>query len=100
MRRIEVSSGKKFGQLTVVREVANVGKRKFLCRCSCGNNVEIRLDHLKSGHTSSCGKCGIEHDGKRNSLKEWAKMYQINESTLRARLKTMPMREALRYRES
>lgn len=95
-----MSSGKKYGQLTVVCEVKAQGKRKLLCKCSCGKEVEVRLDHLQSGHTSSCGKCGIEHEGKRNSLKEWAKMYQINESTLRARLKTMPMREALRYRES
>ncbi len=95
MKPIEVKAGSKYGSLVVVREVANLGKRKFLCKCSCGNNVEIRLDHLQSGHTSSCGKCGIEHAGKRLSLKAWAEQHGIKESTLRARLKTMSIREAL-----
>lgn len=95
MRRIEIDSGEKYGMLTVVNEVASTGKRKFLCKCSCGNEVEVRLDHLQSGHTSSCGNCGVEHNGIRMSLKDWAMSHKIKESTLRARLKTMGMREAL-----
>lgn len=95
MKPIEVSNGKKYGSLMVIEEVKSIGKRKFRCKCSCGREVDVRLDHLQSGHTSSCGNCGVEHEGKRNSIKEWAKMYKINESTLRARLKTMTMREAL-----
>ena len=95
MKRIEVKAGAKYGSLTVVREVENLGKRKFRCKCSCGNEVDIRLDHLQSGHTSSCGSCGIEHSGKRMTLKQWASLYGLKESTLRARLKTMDMREAL-----
>jgi hypothetical protein len=53
------------------------------------------LDHLQSGHTSSCGNCGVEYNGMRMSIKDWAMSHKIKESTLRARLKTMGMREAL-----
>lgn len=95
MRRIEVTSGTKFGDLTVLNEVESAGKRKFECSCECGANVVVRLDHLRSGHTSTCGRCGIEYAGERKTLREWADSHGIKESTLRARLKTMGMREAL-----
>lgn len=29
--------------------------RYFLCSCSCGNEVEVTLGNLRSGHTTSCG---------------------------------------------
>ena len=95
MKPIEVKPGATYGNLTVVFEVDSFGKRKFRCKCSCGSEVDARLDHMQSGHTSSCGKCGIEYAGKRMSLKAWALHYGIKESTLRSRLKTMTMREAL-----
>lgn len=95
LRPIAIGKGKKYGELTVVSEVASTGKRKFQCKCSCGNEVEVRLDHLQSGHTSSCGNCGVEYNGIRMSIKDWAMSHTIKESTLRARLKTMGMREAL-----
>lgn len=96
MKRLEIPQGTKYDDLEVVREVESPGKRHFLCVCSCGNEVEVRLDHLRSGHTSSCGKCGIEHGGKRKTVAQWAKDSGINESTLRARLKVMGIREALK----
>lgn len=96
MRRIEVSPGEQYGDLTVVKEVKSTGKRKFLCECSCGAKKEVRLGHLRSGHSTSCGQCGIEYNGVRRTLKAWAEKYGLNESTLRFRLKTMEMREALR----
>lgn len=96
MKRIEVAAGQVFGDLTTIKEAKSDGKRrKFLCKCQCGAKVEVRLDHLRGGHTSSCGGCGIEYQGKRMTLTDWAKAYGINESTLRMRLRTMSMREAL-----
>ena len=52
--------GKKFGLLTVMALSKNrSGKRKrlmYLCDCDCGNkNVEVIGEHLRSGHTLSCG---------------------------------------------
>lgn len=95
MKPIEVAPGTKYGDLTVVREAALLDKRRFVCKCACGNQVDVRLDHLRSGHTSTCGECGVEYAGKKMTLKKWAESHGIKESTLRARLKKMDMREAL-----
>ena len=101
MQRLTIPPDTEFGDLRVVREVESPvqpGKRCFLCRCSCGREAIFRLDHLRSGHTSSCGKCGLELDGERMTVKAWAEARKINESTLRARLKVMGLREALAKR--
>lgn len=95
MRKIEIAPGTIYGDLKVIRESPSEGKRKFFCKCLCGEKVHVRLDHLRSGHTSSCGRCGIEHAGQRKTLREWASSHGIKESTLRARLKIMSMGEAL-----
>lgn len=49
--------GQKFGRLTVLERV---GKNKsgnilWKCKCSCGNEVSVAANHLRSGHTQSCG---------------------------------------------
>ena len=96
MKRLEIAEDAKFGDLVVVQEVEPSGtKRRFLCKCSCGVSTTVRLDHLRSGHTQSCGNCGIEHEGERMSLRDWANFAGMPESTLRARLKNRDMREAL-----
>ena len=95
MRRIEVKPGDKYGELKVIREVESSGKRQILCKCSCGQQVTVRLGHLRSGHSTTCGKCGIEFKGQRKTISEWASLYGLKESTLRARLKVMDIREAL-----
>lgn len=96
MRRLEIPPGTIYGELEVIREVESLwGKRRFLCRCSCGKEAEVRLDHLRSGHTSSCGGCGVEFRGERKTVSEWARERGFNESTLRARLKVMNLGEAL-----
>ena len=97
MQRIEVASGEKYGDLTVVREAGKVsGKRNFLCKCACGNKVTVRLGHLRSGHSQTCGNCGIEYDGQRKTVSEWAAQFGLKESTLRARLKVMSLAEAIK----
>ena len=96
MKRIEVQAGEQYSDLTVVREVESKGKRHFVCKCSCGAKVNVRLGHLRSGHSTSCGRCGIKHNGKRRTIREWAEISGINESTLRARLKIMGIKEALK----
>lgn len=52
-------TGKKFNELEVLE---CVGKREtsrnkyyWLCRCSCGEYLEVRGDSLVYGHTRSCG---------------------------------------------
>lgn len=48
-------AGQKFNRLLVLKSF-NKGKRKYyLCKCACGNEIEVRSDRLKNGHTKSCG---------------------------------------------
>jgi len=96
MKRIEVKPNDKYGDLTVIREVESKGKRHFLCKCSCGNEATVRLGHLTTEHTTTCGRCGIEFKGERKTVAQWASLYGLKESTLRARLKVMPIGEALK----
>lgn len=61
----------KFGRLVLISKVAAKGKARYLCRCDCGNEVEKRLDDLKSrikaGLTPSCG-CWFHEERSRISL--------------------------------
>lgn len=52
-------TGQKFNRLTAIK---NTGKKKkygtsyiWLCRCDCGNMVEVPIGALSSGGTKSCG---------------------------------------------
>ena len=51
-------TGQRFGRLTAV-QVTDRRDRKgsayWLCRCECGNTVEVPQDSLVSGNTTSCG---------------------------------------------
>lgn len=56
----DVIIGSKFGNLLVLYEVPK-GIRKykhrrcFKCKCICGKETEVSVNHLKDGHTKSCG---------------------------------------------
>lgn len=52
--------GIKFGKLT---PLFPTGKRKntsiiWRCQCDCGEMLSVKLNHLTSGHTTCCTKCG------------------------------------------
>ena len=48
--------GKIYGQLTVLEKVEQtLGGSIWRCKCSCGNEVNVRIDNLHSGKTQSCG---------------------------------------------
>lgn len=51
-------TGQTFGQLTVL-QLDKVAKPKgiayWACRCDCGKTVSVSRNHLRSGHTKSCG---------------------------------------------
>ena len=75
--------GKKFGKLIVLEDT---GKRQlkyviWKCLCDCGNITEVRSNHLKSGHTKSCGCIrgyNVKH-GKsenNNTYQTWENMKQ------------------------
>lgn len=55
-------TGKQFNRLTIIKEIEpkKVGKgnrktRMVLCRCICGGEISVMLEHLRSGNTKSCG---------------------------------------------
>lgn len=60
LRTNQIETGTKFGDLTVIKEVEQRtnrnNRRRILCKCSCGREVEPFLENLLSGATTSCGK--------------------------------------------
>lgn len=55
-RRVIDLSGKKYGNLTVIRRIDSEDERTMWeCKCRCGNSIVVRGDHLKSGRVRSCG---------------------------------------------
>ena len=69
-KRINVI-GQKFNMLTVVEEIDTNCingqlRRRFICKCDCGNTKEVSYSNLKSGSTKSCG-CYRKKKGK-----EWS----------------------------
>lgn len=54
-------TGKRFGKLIVNKfnHSDRTGKAFWSCQCDCGNTTTVNGMHLRSGHTTSCGKsCG------------------------------------------
>ena len=47
--------GDKYHRLTIISRVPAKGNTRWLCRCDCGNQVEVASRHLRSGRTKSCG---------------------------------------------
>lgn len=90
MGRPENLLGRKFGRLSVIGDVPSLrrqgGTRKhWLCQCDCGKQAVVQADHLRSGHTVSCGciwadicrKHGHGHDenGQQSrTYKAWVNM--------------------------
>lgn len=56
-------TGKRYGCLRVLRQdmrsfpVGGRHRTYWLCRCDCGNDKSILVDHLRSGATVSCTQC-------------------------------------------
>ena len=46
-----------YDRLTIIaKQGKDINSRNhWLCRCSCNKITIVREDHLKSGHTKSCG---------------------------------------------
>jgi len=57
MKEINIT-GKKFGKLTALRKV---GKDKWLFRCDCGKEKEIKKSRVLEGRSKSCGCITKKH---------------------------------------
>ena len=75
----------KFGRLTVIKRIENDkhGKSRWLCKCDCGNEIQVVGIDLKSGHTQSCGclqkeallKRTIKHNMSKSRIHRiWSRM--------------------------
>lgn len=56
----EIPINQKFNMLTIIGEgerkpTDNTRSKMVLCRCDCGNTINVRLTHVTSGHYISCG---------------------------------------------
>lgn len=59
-------TGQTFNKLTVIKRVENNKKAtKWLCKCKCGNYVEVQGSNLKNEHTKSCSCYFYEQERKR-----------------------------------
>ena len=56
-------TGQTFSNLFVIKFLCinNRNKSYYLCRCTCGKEKPVRIDHLRSGKTTSCGHVGNQH---------------------------------------
>lgn len=48
-------TGQKFGRLTAISSSWKDNKTFWKCVCDCGENTEVRSDHLLNGSIKSCG---------------------------------------------
>lgn len=60
--------GKTFGELTVLRKGS---PGKYVCRCSCGNEIETDRWSLEQGHTKSCGHVNAREKLEGKTFGEW-----------------------------
>lgn len=76
--------GKTFNNLTVIegpirRMCGQKNRIYWVCKCKCGNEIEVRGDQLKAGVTKSCGCLKvqrlIENNKKRQTLDLTNKRY-------------------------
>jgi len=86
-------AGGRYGCLTVIKEVDQIKtKRRWLCKCDCGNEVIALMDSLRSGNTQSCGCYKSEKISETNlndlSGKRFGKLVVIERFESRSDLRT------------
>ena len=87
MRKLIINTGDRYGHLTVIKEISRSpsNKRRFLCKCDCGNELEVIMASFVSGHTLSCGcehaRIVTKHNLSRSKIyKVWNSMlYRCSE---------------------
>lgn len=79
-------SGQKFGRLTAIKRMYTKNHKSiWLCKCECGNVIEVPINSLTCNNTKSCGclhhdmmlKRNTKHDKRDTRLyRIWANMKQ------------------------
>lgn len=69
MRKHINISGLRFGKLITIKRIENYkDKVMYLCKCDCGNKINVRADALTSNNTRSCG-CLLKEYRKHTTLR-------------------------------
>lgn len=56
MPPLKDETGKRYGRLSVLKRVENIGEcTAYLCRCDCGTEKIVRGESLRKGDIVSCG---------------------------------------------
>ena len=71
---IKDTVGRRFGKLVVLKEL---GYRRVLCQCDCGNIKEVSKSHLLSGDIISCG-CALKQSAIKSREPKLYKGTDIN----------------------
>lgn len=53
-----------YNELTVLGEVTDKRRRKYLLRCSCGKEIVRRKDHVHNGRVRMCKSCASKETAK------------------------------------
>ena len=68
--------GQRFGRLVVINKSrTNSQGNIWLCKCDCGNEIEVTTNHLTTGNTQSCGCLSSKAE---NNIVLWLKEHNIN----------------------
>ena len=63
-------SNNTYGKLTVKHFIQSKNNRKmWLCKCECGNLIEVSTTDLRTGAVKSCGKCPSQLSHGANAIK-------------------------------
>lgn len=71
--------GKTFGELTAIKRINIEGQATYLCKCSCGKEVNVRGMELLSGRTVSCGHKREEQKEIKDKLVEGTSLYGLTQ---------------------
>ena len=74
-------TGQQYGKLKVLELAVDIPgkKKKWLCRCECGNEIIVAGSNLRNGHTTGCKKCAMK-DLKKGNIKHGmsdSKLYSV-----------------------
>lgn len=76
--KVNINQGDIYGMLSIVKEDGYIyGKRAFIVKCECGNQLRIGLGQLRSGHTKSCGCIRKQKPNRKIHGESKSRLYKI-----------------------
>lgn len=86
--------GQTFGELTAIEYVGN---SYWKCKCSCGNEKNVRRDHLINGRVTSCGHKNKIEDLTGRQFNEWTVLKYVGDGHWECRCSCGKIRNVSRY---